>query len=366
MKEPKPLELVDRTYAFLDGRKLSYFSGCDYFRMSSHPRVISAARKAASDFGLSVSASRMTTGNHPLFVETEAEMREFFGVEDALLVSAGYFGNLVVAQALAGAFSHVLLDEKAHPALEDAATMLEAPVIRFQHLQPSDVARHVARLGTAGRFILLTDGMFSNDGSAAPLSEYLQVLPPDALILVDDAHGAGVLGLKGRGTPEHCGVRRSRIIQTATLSKAFGSGGGVVLGSRSLRRSILAKSHLFVGSTPVALPVVAGALMAVRLLGRQKHFLARLHSNATWLKTELRRVGSSLQETPGPIVPITPRTPGAATRLRQELLRFRILPPFIKYPGGPENGYFRFVISSEHTRAQLQNLVDALTRHLGE
>jgi len=335
MNEPKPLVQADRTYALLEGRKLSYFSGCDYFRLASHLQVIEAARSAAQDFGLSVSASRLTTGNHPLLAEAEQTLREYFSAEDALLVSAGYFGDLVVAQALAGMFSHVLIDEAAHPALQDAAQFLNAPTIKFKHLQPAEVERIVARIGRQAKFILLTDGMYSNDGAAAPLRDYLRVLPKDALLLVDDAHGAGVLGTAGRGTPEHCGVSRTRVIQTTTLSKAFGSGGGVVLADRAIRQRILRHSRLFVGSTPPPLPIVAAALTATRLLRRQKGFLRRLRKNSTWLKSGLRREGVHLPETPGPIIPILPATTAEANALHRELLAAEILPPFISALSSP-------------------------------
>ena len=363
MKEPEQLRQVDKTHVLLKGRKLSYFSGCDYFRLASHPAIVEAARTAATRFGLSVSASRMTTGNHPLLAETEQALRLFFGAPDALLVPAGYFTNLIVAQALAGTFTHALIDESAHPALKDAAGMLGATILPFKHLQPADVARIIRETPTPARFILLTDGMFSNDGAAAPLREYLQALPASALLLVDDAHGAGVLGKTGRGTLEHCRVPRTRIIQTATLSKSFGAGGGVILASLALRRQIMGKSRLFIGSTPAPLPILAGALAASRLLRRRKSFLTQLHNNATRVKTALRNAGFPVPETPGPIIPIHPRSPSEATHLNRALLQAGILPPFIKYPGGPASGYFRFVISSEHTRPQLDTLLHVLRLH---
>src|SRR5205823_9551281 len=113
--------------------------------------------------------------------------------------------------------------------------------------------------------ILLTDGMFSHDGSAAPLPEYLKVLPQDAQILVDDAHGAGVLGQTGQGSLQHAGVSRRRIIQTITLSKAFGAYGGAILGTARLRRKILNRSQIFVGSTPLPLPLANAALEGIRI-----------------------------------------------------------------------------------------------------
>src|SRR4051812_48816423 len=124
MTEPEPLQQIDRTYVRFRGRKLSYFSGCDYFRLASHPRVIAAVEAGLSQYGLNVAASRMTSGNHRLYLDLEAELARFFGAESAVLVPSGYLADLVAAQALAGEFSHALIDEAAHAALVDASTIL--------------------------------------------------------------------------------------------------------------------------------------------------------------------------------------------------------------------------------------------------
>ncbi len=205
--------------------------------------------------------------------------------------------------------------------------------------------------------------MFSRDGSAAPLTEYLRLLPRDALILVDDAHGAGVLGPTGKGTLEHGGVGRGRIIQTITLSKAFGVYGGAILGSKSLRQSILARSRLFVGSTPPPLPLASAALESLRILQEDATLRLRLLRNAAHVKTSLRKAGLVLADTPGPIIFIRPRNSTYAARLSHQLLAAGVYPPFLKYPNGPAGGYFRFVISSEHTRAQLDVQIKVLLRH---
>jgi len=203
--------------------------------------------------------------------------------------------------------------------------------------------------------------MFSHDGSAAPLKAYLKILPRDSLMLVDDAHGAGVLGNTGKGTLEHEKVSRRQIIQCITLSKAFGVYGGVVLGSHTLRETILKRSRAFVGSTPLPPALANAALQAVRLLRRDGKRLRRcLHQNVARLRAALRDAGWEIPETPGPIVPLHARTESEARALKRRLLAAGIYPPFVKYPGGDANGYFRFVISSEHSRAQLNRLIAAL------
>jgi 7-keto-8-aminopelargonate synthetase-like enzyme len=364
MTEPEPLQQVDRTCVRYRQRKLSYFSGCDYFRLASHPRVMAALQTGVKQYGLNVAASRLTTGNHRLYRELEAELAGFFAAEAALLVSSGYVTNLVVAQALAGHFSHALVDDRAHPSLSDAARFLDCPVLQFKSQDTEALAHAMHRCGPGSKLLVLTDGMFSHDGSAAPLAEYLAILPKDALVLVDDAHGAGVLGRTGKGTVEHAGVSRRRIIQTVTLSKAFCAYGGAILGSAALRQRILDKSSIFVGSTPLPLPLANAALAGVRILKADRSLRRRLVENAAYVKAALRAAGLTPAETPGPIVPLSPRHPGEAARLQRALLAAGIFPPFIKYPGGPPSGYFRFVISSEHSRAQLNGLIKVLRRHL--
>jgi 7-keto-8-aminopelargonate synthetase-like enzyme len=360
MTEPEALQQIDRTYVLFRGRKLSYFSGCDYFRLASHPEVIAALQEGVKKYGLNVAASRLTTGNHGLYRQLEEKLAEFFGAENALLVSGGYVTNLIVAQALAGSFSHAIVDEKAHPSLWDAARVLDCPVVKLQHRNPGELEQVVRRCGPGARLMLMTDGMFAHDGSVAPLGNHLKILPNDAVILVDDAHGAGVVGKTGKGAVEHEGVSRKQIIQTVTLSKAFGTYGGAILGAESLRNRIIEHSKMFLGSTPVPLPLANAAIMSVQILKSDKNLRKRLMANAKFVKDALRDAGGLSEMTPGPIVPLIPCSARGATRIKRELLRVGIFPPFVKYATGPKDGYFRFVISSEHQGKQLEGLVETL------
>jgi 8-amino-7-oxononanoate synthase len=356
---PPPLQQVDRTYVRFKGRKISYFAGCDYFRLASHPKVLKAVQQGVSKYGLNVSASRLTTGNHELYGTLEKALAQFFGAESALLASNGYAPALMIAQACAGQYSHALIDERAHGCLVDAARLLDCPIIRFKHRNAEDLVSILGRLGKI-RPIVMTDGMFSHDGSIAPIKEYLQLIPKDGTLLVDDSHAAGVLGKTGRGTPEFTGADRARIIQTITLSKAFGVYGGAVLGPISLKENIIAKSRIFVGNTPLPLPLAHAAAVSVNLLKADKTLRRRLTTNIQYFKTKVRAAGYEVADTPSPVVPVLPSSSGQAERLKTSLLKASIHPPFIKYPGGPESGYFRFVVSSEHTKKQLNNLIDVL------
>jgi len=357
-----PLQQVERTCIIYGRRrKLAYFGGCDYFRLATHPQVVSAVAEGLVKYGLNVAASRFTTGNHRLYEALEARVARFFEVETALVTSSGYVANLVAAQALAGEFTHLLMDEQAHASLVDAACFLGAPVLKFPHRQPAKLARALKDLGRGACPLVVTDGLFAQDGALAPLPEYLGLLPPRGAILVDDAHGAGVLGQNGRGTAEHLSANSERLFLTATLSKAFGTYGGVILGARGFIQKALNRSRLFPGNTPLPLPLAAGALAALDVLQTDPALRARLRRNTAYVKDALRAAGLPVVDNPSPIVSLVAPDAPAAARLTNRLLARDIYPSLIHYPGGPPQGSFRFALSSEHTTAQLDRLIQALT-----
>jgi 7-keto-8-aminopelargonate synthetase-like enzyme len=309
---------------------------------------------------LNVAASRLTTGEHHLYSRLEAALAEFFDAPAALVVNSGYATNLIVAQALREQVSHLLIDARAHPSLRDAAHFFSRPIIEFNHRDPRDLARRLKRLRGDIQPLLLTDGVFAADGAIAPLPDYLKALPARGQILVDDAHAAGVLGAAGQGSPEYFGLSRERLVQTVTLSKAFGVAGGAILCERALREKILRHSAMFAGSTPLPLPLANAARQALETLRHDQGMRWRLGHNVHYVKSALREHGLDLPATPSPIMAIAPRRPAQAESLRQSLLARGVFPSFVHYPGGPRRGYFRFSISSEHSRAQLDELLTGL------
>ena len=320
-----------------------------------------AVTTGLKEYGLNMSASRVTTGNHALYAILETALARFFAVPSALFVSNGYAANSAVAQTLRRDFSHVLIDAQAHVSLRDAARFFESPILEFKNGDPDDLRRVLGRAGRNSKPILLTDGAFTHEVKVAPLAEYLEIIGPHGMILLDDAHAAGVIGKNGRGTPEHLRVSRQRIIQTITLSKAFGVYGGAVLCSRALRERMIAHSSMFAGSTPLPLPLANAALCALQLLGKNTAFLSRLAGNAEYVKTALRAAGIAVPVTPVPVIAILPKSPVHQRALRRSLLDCRVFPSFVQYPGGPAGGYFRFAISSEHSRPQLSALIQAVS-----
>jgi 7-keto-8-aminopelargonate synthetase-like enzyme len=357
-----PLQQVDRTYVLHKGRKLSYFGGCDYFRLSSHPRIQNAMRDAIEKYGINVAASRVTTGNHPLYEELENRLRSFFAVEAALVVASGYVANLALAEALEGEFTHALVDERSHSSLKTALRLTGAKLTSFRHRNPADLRKQIGGSVKKGRVLVTTDGMFAQDGEIAPLAEYARILPKHDVLLVDDAHGAGTLGRTGKGTPELLGVRDSKLVRTITFSKAFGVFGGAILGSKQIREKIIRGSRLFIGQTPPPLPVAAAVIATLELLRADTSLRQRLDQNTTFFKSRLRALGFVLPRNPSPIATFVPTRVNDIAAFKRALLQHAIFPSWIRYPGGPKHGYFRFALSSEHTPAQLEALMDAFMR----
>jgi 7-keto-8-aminopelargonate synthetase-like enzyme len=358
-KFPEPLQQIDRTFVLWRGRKLSYFGGCDYLRLSSHPKVLRAAHKGIEKFGLNVAASRRTTGNHKLYEQLESEMAKFFGAESALLTSGGYLTNIIAAQGLKGRFQHAFIDERAHSSLQDALKFLGCAHSSYRHRDSSDLKKKLRHIGRGKSIVVMTDGVFANDGSIAPLVEYRKLFGAAGVLWVDDAHAAGVLGKHGRGSLEAAGLTRKNVIQTITLSKAFGTFGGAILCDEKMGEAIVRESGMFAGNTPTPLPLVNASLAALAL--------AKVHPEmreALW--RNVRELREAIGDWPGSIAPILPIVTKNPAGLKRELLREEIHPPLIQYAGGPSGGYFRFAVSSEHTRSQISKLAQVLRKHLGK
>jgi 8-amino-7-oxononanoate synthase len=362
MNEAEALEFIGANAVRWRGRKLTYFSGCDYFRLARNPRIAAAAISSLKKNGLNVAASRRTTGNHKIYAQLESALAGFFGTETAIVLPDGYFAPLAVAQTLAGEFTHAFADEFAHGALVDAARMLDCPLKKFKHRDAADLKKLLSKCVANARPLILTDGMFAHDGSNAPLRDYLKILPRTGKMLVDDAHGVGVLGANGQGTLELEKVDREQIIQCATLSKAFGVYGGVILATRELREKILERSRAFIGTTPLPPPLAGAALQSLKMLRAGKARRKKLFGNLSYAREKLRVAGWEIFETAGPIIRLPVMNEPEVEKLKVQLLATGIYPPFLKYSGASASGIFRFVISSEHTRAQLDQAISVLER----
>ena len=361
-----PLRTTGNRHVVFEGRRMLFFGGIDYHRMSRHPGVIRAASRAGRKHGLTGSGSRTTTGNHPLYIRLERRLADFFETEAAVVIGSGYLANLVLLQAIGESYSRYFVDEAAHSSLTDAAsataTVETDRIHRFKHVDARDLARKVrAHCRAADRPLVLTDGVFPARGEIPPLAAYAKIVRPfEGRLIVDDAHAVAVVGDTGKGSPELCGIARTEYYQTGTLSKGFGVYGGFITGTSDLIDAVREKSAAFTGSTGLSLPMAAAAIRSIDYLAAHPRRITGLRIRALAVKEELRRAGFDLPDTPVPIISITHGDEERNNATRDLLKERGIFPPFIHYPGAPRGGHFRFALSSAHSDSDLRLLVDTI------
>ncbi|GAB4374573.1 MAG: glycine C-acetyltransferase [Calditrichia bacterium] len=357
-----PLKFVERNYVIYEDKKLLYFGGIDYHRLSNHPEVLHIVSMAASEYGLNPTGSRTTTGNHPLYLQLEKKISEFFQSEGAVVFASGYLANMILLQAVAEKFDIFFLDKISHSSIVDAVRQFDKKTVYFKHLDTHSLEMQLKKhMKKILRALIVTDGVFAARGEIPPLDEYLQVMNNySAKLLVDDAHAMAVVGATGKGSWEVCGIDRSRVYQTGTLSKGFGIAGGIIPAETEVVEAIRQKSMAFVGSTGLALPLAAAAIYSIDYLLSKRDLITSLQERSIDLKNRMRKLGFDIPLSPAPIVSITFYDEAKNKRLFRRLIEKGIYPPFINYPGAPPGGHFRFAISSHHSEADIERLYEAV------
>ncbi len=345
-----------RTPALTKG--LVSFGGCDYLGLSKRPEVIEALRTHALEHGVSSSASRTTTGNRPPHDSLERTIANFVRTDAAILLPEGYMANLALCQSLVRTHPIALIDERAHSSVHNAAFAADMKVQTFSHMDPS--AARVLIESHREPVAIMTDGVFTADGSVAPSHALLMALRPTDRLVLDDCHALGVLGAQGRGSCEHWKMDDPRIIVTSTLAKGLGCYGGFVAGTRDLVESISSYSSAYICTTPIPPAVACASERALQLVLEEPSLIARLAERSEQLIGGLVRLGFTQ--------PRTTATPIAAIALedsRMDALAARLAErgldvPLIRYPGGPAPRYFRVSVSANHTAGQIDNLLACL------
>ena len=337
------------------GRRLISFSSNDYLNFSQHPAIKSAAGDALSQFGVGSGASRLVTGNHPLYAALETRLARLKGTEAACVFGSGYLTNMGVVPTLVGADDLILIDELSHACLWAGAQLAGATVLTFRH---NDVA-HAAHLldehrRQHPRALMVTDGVFSMDGDIAPLTELGQLARRfDAWLMCDDAHGLGVVG-GGRGSVFASGTTADVPLQMGTLSKAIGGYGGYLCASRSVIELIKTRARTLIYSTALPPAIVAAAIAAIDRISSDPQYAALPLAKA---KAFTRAAG--LPEAASPIVPIIigeAEKALAESRMLEEegFLVVAIRPPTV--PIG--SARLRLSFTAEHADDDITRLAD--------
>jgi 8-amino-7-oxononanoate synthase len=352
----------DRIHPALDGRQLVAFCSNDYLGLAAHPALTAAAATAATDHGFGSGASRLVSGGTPLTDTLEDELASFVDQPAALLFPTGYQTNIGVLTALAGPSDLIASDAANHASIVDGCRLSRARIAIYRHTDARDAARALATPGDFRRRILVTESLFSMDGTRAPLATLAALAKQhDALFIVDEAHALGVLGPGGRGLCHDSGVRPHLTI--GTLGKAFAALGGFAAGSRALRDLLLNTARTFIFTTAAPHPIIGAALAALRLIRGPEGDLrrARLAAHLANLRAQLAAAGFPIPGTDA-ILPVILGSNQRALAAAANLLAQGLLVPAIRPPTVPPNtARLRITLSADHTPAEVASLARALT-----
>jgi glycine C-acetyltransferase/8-amino-7-oxononanoate synthase len=361
----------------IDGRCYLYFGGTGYLGLQGHPAVAQAACAAMQQYGIGSATTRAWFGDMPPTRDVERLAARFFAAEDAFYFASGYLGSQILLEFLAESFEVALVDQRCHFSVRDAVRRTGRPVFEFGHRDADDLQRALRQhVPAGGRPLVASDGVFSVLGTIAPVADYCRVLGnyPGALLLLDDAHGVGVLGAEGRGTLEHAGLGptevntlgprvgdRPALLLVATLSKALGGFGGITAGSREFIARLKAKSHFFAGASQPPVPAAAASAQALQLVMDDPGLRARLRENVRHLKHGLQRLGLAVDDTPVPIVCLTLGDGANMQRIQRGLADRGILVAYAGgYSGVAAGGALRLAVFANHTPALIDQLLSAL------
>ena len=363
LRQRRILESAQGAHVKVDGRDYLSFCSNDYLGLAAHPRLIDAVCCGAAQYGVGAGASHLIVGHSAAHHQLELGLADFLDLPQVLLFSTGYMANLGIVSALLGRNDVVLADKLNHASLNDAALISRAKFLRYGHLDLQQLEQ-LLRSAQGRRKLVVTDAVFSMDGDLAPVPELLALCERyDAYLLLDDAHGFGVLGERGRGILEHFKVASPRIIYMATLGKAAGVFGAFVAGSRDLIQTLLQHARSYIYTTAVPPPLAVALLRSLELFREEAWRRRHLRELIAAFKAQLITPGWLLLPSDTPIQPLVIGGNQPTLAVAEALRAEGLLVPAIRPPTVPQGqARLRISLSAAHTQQDVRRLCEALTK----
>ncbi len=349
----------------VDGKKVLNFCSNNYLGLANHPDIVAAAKKATDKMGVGPAAVRSIAGTMTLHVELEKRLAAFKGVEAVITFQSGFTANLATIPALVGKEDVIFSDRLNHASIIDGCRLSGAKIIAYEHIDPASLEAQIKEnLSQFRRALVVTDGVFSMDGDIAPLPAIYEVTKRyDLLLMVDDAHGEGVLGKGGRGIVDHFGLHGKVDVEVGTLSKAFGVVGGLVAGNAVIIEWLRQRGRPFLFSSAMTVPDAAACLAAIDLLEDSTQLVDKLWSNAKYFKAEMKTLGFNTGVSETPITPVMLGEAPLAQQFSRELFEEGVFAMSIGYPTVPQGkARIRVMISAAHATDDLNKGLDAFKR----
>ncbi len=353
----RTIESPQGAWLVVDGQKVLNFCSNNYLGLANHPHLVEAAKDALEKYGVGPAAVRTIAGTMDLHLELESRLASFKGVEAALTFQSGFNANLATIPALVGKADVIYSDELNHASIIDGARLSSAKVVRFPHADAQGL-RQVIEEHQGEQYnhsLIVTDGVFSMDGDIAPLDEICAVAQDfDYLLMVDDAHGEGVLGNGGRGIVDHFDLHGKVDVEVGTLSKAFGVVGGAVTGNQVIIDWLRQRGRPFLFSSAMTAPDVAACLAAIDLLEESSELVEQLWENTTYFKGQMEQLGFDTGLSATPIVPIMLGEAPLAQAFSRRLFEESVFAMAIGFPTVPRGkARIRVMNSAAHSREDL-------------
>ena len=346
----------------VDGRKVLNFCSNNYLGLANHPRLVAAAKKAADEMGVGPAAVRSIAGTTTLHLELEKRLAAFKGVEAAITFQSGFAANLATIPALVGKEDVIFSDRLNHASIIDGSRLSGAKILPYDHCDVASLEAVIKEnLSHYRRAIIITDGVFSMDGDVAPLDKIHAVASMyDILLMVDDAHGEGVLGRGGRGIVDHFGLHGKVDVEVGTLSKAFGVVGGVVAGNAVIIEWLRQRGRPFLFSSAVTAPDAAACLAALDLLEESTDLVDCLWKNTEYFKAGMKKLGFNTGLSTTPITPIMLGEAPLAQQFSRELFEEGVFAMALGFPTVPQGkARIRVMISAAHAQDDLDKGLEA-------
>lgn len=348
----------------IDGRRLLNFCANNYLGLANHPRITQAARDGIENYGVGPGAVRSIAGTTALHVQLEQRLAEFKNAEACITFQSGFTANLATIPALVGPGDLIFSDELNHASIIDGCRLSRAEVVRYAHNDVADLWRVIAERTDYKRRLIITDGVFSMDGDIAPLDKIAEVAEEHGIMLmVDDAHGEGVLGRGGRGIVDHFGLHGRVDVEVGTLSKAFGVVGGLVAGKAIIIEWLRQRGRPFLFSSAMTAPDTAACIEAVAILGESTELIDRLWANAELFRKEMQAMGFNTGFSQTPIVPVMLGEASLAQQFSRRLFEEGVFAMAIGFPTVARGkARIRVMNSAAHNLADIEIALETFSR----
>ena len=349
----------------VDGKRALNFCSNNYLGLANHPRVVKAAQDAMNSYGVGPAAVRTIAGTMDLHLKLEERLAAFKGVESSITLQSGFTANLATIAALVGKDDAIFSDELNHASIIDGSRLSGAKIIRYAHCDPEDLEKQLKeQRDNFPRAMVITDGVFSMDGDVAPLDKIYEVSQNyDTILMVDDAHGEGVMGHGGRGIVDHFQLHGKVDIEVGTLSKAFGVVGGVVAGNPLVVEWLRQRGRPFMFSSAMTVPDVAACLAGLDVLEESTELVDRLWENTRYFKAEMQRLGFDTGKSVTPITPVMLGEAPLAQQFSRELYENGVFAMAIGFPTVARGkARLRVMISATHSKSDLDYGLEAFSR----